>query len=76
MTRNYKEIVNQIFKAYNDSTAKAPEHMRIIHTRLLLQGLNGLYHAAFSCKDAEATVEMMKLIADVEEGVIIQPYNL
>lgn len=76
MNRNYKEIVNQLIQAYNKDIAKAPEYMRIFHTNLLLQGLNGLYNAAFSCKDFEAVVDMMKIIAVVEEGLIMPPCNL
>ncbi|HBN7235669.1 hypothetical protein HEN55_022290 [Escherichia coli] len=76
MNRNYKEIVNQMIKAYSHSVAKAPASIQIIETHLLMQGLNGLFYAAYSCKDFDAAFEMIKLMTDVEEGVVIQPYNL
>ena len=76
MNRNYKEIVNHLIQAYNNGIAKEPASMQIMETRLLMQGLNGLFYAAYSCKDFDAAFEMMKLMTDVEEGVVIQPYNL
>lgn len=76
MNRNYKKIVNQMIKAYSNRVAKAPASMQIMETLLLMQGLNGLFYAAYSCKDFDAAFEMMKLMTDVEEGVVIQPYNL
>ncbi|HAX1982272.1 TPA: hypothetical protein JW546_004019 [Escherichia coli] len=76
MNRNYKEIVNRLIQAYNNGIAKAPASMQIMETFLLMQGLNGLLYAAYLCKDFDAAFEMMKLMTDVEEGVVIQPYNL
>ncbi|MCV0727205.1 DUF4754 family protein [Escherichia coli] len=76
MTRNYKEIVNQLIQTYNDSIAKAPEALRIVETHSLLKGLNGLLFAAFSSKDFDTSVEIISLIANLEQGGHIEPYNL
>ena len=76
MTRNYKEIVNQIIKAYSHRIAKLPEFIRIMETHSLMQGLNGLALAALAANDIDATIEINNLLLDIEKGGNIDPYNL
>ncbi|EFF1234760.1 DUF4754 domain-containing protein [Escherichia coli] len=76
MTRNYKEIANQIIKAYSLRIATSPECPSIMHTRSLLQGLNGLAMAALAANDIDATIEINNLLLDIEKGGNIKPYNL
>ncbi|EEW5073295.1 hypothetical protein K5B45_000166 [Escherichia coli] len=76
MTRNHKEIANQIIKVYSHRIAKSPECMRIMETRSLLQGLNGLALAALAANDIDATIEINNLLLDIEKGRNIEPYNL
>ncbi|EGO4195202.1 DUF4754 family protein [Escherichia coli] len=76
MNRNYKEIVNQMIKAYSHRVAKSTEFGRIMDTRSLLKGLNGLALAAWAASDIDATTEINNMLLDIEKGGNIEPYNL